>query len=182
MESWQQWTSRERTASIRVLVFLFFPISLCQCGSFFEDRSARNGCCWAWRQRTTASWPSVSSRRLLDAGVESTRELSERSGLCEVTIHFGSQWVAGSKALSMLLVAGQRLYCVSSTDRTCSEKLVQMKQRKNFSQTFSLALIQQQSSSSSSNRFIEHDDSTRKLGPYLYPKKARVSGSKRRVQ
>ena len=39
--------------------------------------------------------------------------------------------------------------------------------------------VQQQSSSSSSNRFIEHDVSTRKLGPssgIIYPKKARVSG------
>ena len=28
---------------------------------------------------------------LLDAGVESSRELSERSGLCKATIHVGSQ-------------------------------------------------------------------------------------------
>ena len=30
-------------------------------------------------------------KMLLDAGVESSRELSERSGLCKATIHFGSQ-------------------------------------------------------------------------------------------
>ena len=49
-------------------------------------------------------------KMLLDAGVESSRELSERSGLCKATIHFGSQWVAGSKGVSMPLVAGLRQY------------------------------------------------------------------------
>ena len=37
-----------------VFSFSFFSFSLC-CGSFFEDRSVRNGCCWAWLQRTRAS-------------------------------------------------------------------------------------------------------------------------------
>ena len=37
-----------------VFSFPFLSFSLC-CGSFFEDRSVRNGYCWAWLQRTKAS-------------------------------------------------------------------------------------------------------------------------------
>ena len=49
-------------------------------------------------------------KMLLDAGVESSRELSERSGLCKGAIQFGSQWVTGSKGVSMPLVARLRQY------------------------------------------------------------------------
>ena len=34
--------------------FPFLSFSVC-CGSLFEDRSVRNGYCWAWLQRTRAS-------------------------------------------------------------------------------------------------------------------------------
>ena len=57
--------------------FPFLSFSLC-CGSFFEDRSARNGCCWAWRQRTRGVELRGVINTLLGAGVESTRELRER--------------------------------------------------------------------------------------------------------
>ena len=53
VENWQQSTLLEKTARIPVLVFLFFHFPCC--GSFFEDRSVRNGYCWAWIQRTRAS-------------------------------------------------------------------------------------------------------------------------------
>ena len=43
---------KDRTQSCSRFPFLSF--FLC-CGSFFEDRSVRNGYCWAWLQRTRAS-------------------------------------------------------------------------------------------------------------------------------
>ena len=79
---------KENTHSCSRFPFLSFSL---RCGSFFEYRSARNGCCWVWRQRTRASWCHQ------DVAWCWCWELSERSGLCKATIHFGSQWVAGSK-------------------------------------------------------------------------------------
>ena len=69
---------KDRTHSCSRFPFLSF--SLC-CGSFFEDRSVRNGYCWAWLQRTIERRRVI--KTLLDAGVESTRGLSERSGSCK---------------------------------------------------------------------------------------------------
>ena len=102
--------------------FPFLSFSLC-CGSFFEDRSARNGCCWAWRQRTRASWchQDVAWCWCWEfARVEWAFRVV--LCMCKATIHFGSQWVTGSKAFSMPRVAGlrQNLKWLSSTDRTCS--------------------------------------------------------------
>ena len=67
--------------------FPLLSFFLC-CGSFFEDQSFRNGC--AGRGDNELERLGV-IKMLLDAGVESSRELSERSGLCKATIHFGSQ-------------------------------------------------------------------------------------------
>ena len=55
MESWQQSTRKGQKEIVFSFSFsLIFP--LLTCGSFFEDRSARYGCCWAGWQRTRASW------------------------------------------------------------------------------------------------------------------------------
>ena len=97
--------NQERTARIRVLVFLFFH---------FPSVVVRSSTIEMLGMATVGRGDNELERHgviktLFGAGVESTRELRERLtlGLCKATIHFGSQYVAGSKPLSMPLVAGQ---------------------------------------------------------------------------
>ena len=81
MDSWQQSTKKRRTR-IGVLVFLFFhfpPLWFEVLGMAAVGRGD-----YELERRGVI-------KMLLDAGVESSRELSERSGLCKATIHFGSQ-------------------------------------------------------------------------------------------
>ena len=79
--------NQERTARIRVLVFLFFPFpSVVVCSSMIEVL----GMVAVGRGDNELERRGV-IKTLLSAGVESTRELSERSGLCKATIHFGRQ-------------------------------------------------------------------------------------------
>ena len=81
VESWQQPTKLdpEKTARIRVLVFLFFHFpSVVLCSSKIE----------VFGMATVGRGYNELERRrviktLLHAGVESTRELSERSELCK---------------------------------------------------------------------------------------------------
>ena len=79
VESWQQSTLLEKTARIRVLVFLFFH---------FPSVVVRSSKIEVFGMATVGRGYNEPERRrvfktLLDAGVESTRELSERSGLCK---------------------------------------------------------------------------------------------------
>ena len=64
--------------------FPFLSFSLC-CGSFFEDRSVRNGCCWVWLQRTTSRTSSCHQdvAWCSRGWCWTSRELSERSELCK---------------------------------------------------------------------------------------------------
>ena len=79
VENWQQSTWLEKTARIRVLVFLFFhfPSVVVRSSKIevFGMASVERG------------YNELECRRviktLLDAGVEGTRELIERSGLCK---------------------------------------------------------------------------------------------------
>ena len=78
-ENWQQSTKLEKTARIRVLVFLFFH---------FPSAVVRSSKIEVFGMATVGRGYNELERRrviktLLDAGVESTRELSERSGLCK---------------------------------------------------------------------------------------------------
>ena len=78
-ENWQQSTQLEKTARIRVLVFLFFH---------FPSVVVRSWKIEVFGMATVGRGYNEQKRRrviktLLDAGVESTRELSERSGLCK---------------------------------------------------------------------------------------------------
>ena len=79
--------NQERTTRIRVLVFLFFN---------FPSVVVRSSKIEVLGMSPVGRGDNELERRgfielLLDAGVESSRELSERSGLCKATIHFGSQ-------------------------------------------------------------------------------------------
>ena len=79
VESWQQSTELEKTARIRVLVFLFFH---------FPSVVVRSSKIEVFGMATVGRAYNEPERRrvfktLLDAAVESTRELSERSGLCK---------------------------------------------------------------------------------------------------
>ena len=79
VENWQQSTWLEKTARIRVLVFLFFH---------FPSVVVRSSQIEVFGMATVGRGYNELERRhviqtLLDAGVESTRELSERSGLCK---------------------------------------------------------------------------------------------------
>ena len=79
--------NRERRTRIRVLVFLFFHFpSVVVLSSNIEVL----GMAAVGRGDNELERRGV-IKMLLDAGVESSRELSERSGLCKATIHFGSQ-------------------------------------------------------------------------------------------
>ena len=76
---------------------LSFSFSFC-CGSFFEDRSVRNGYCLAWLQRTRAS--SCHQDVAWCWSVDSTRALSERSGLCKApneTKKRQKRWESGKR-------------------------------------------------------------------------------------
>ena len=79
VENWQQSTWLERTTCIRVLVFLFFhfPSVVVRSSKIevFEMAAVERGYNELERRRVI--------KTLLDAGVENTRELSERSGLCK---------------------------------------------------------------------------------------------------
>ena len=79
VESWQQSTKLEKTARIRFLVLLFFHFP-----SVFLHSSKIE----VFGMATVGRGYNELERRrifktLLDAGVESTRELSERSWLCK---------------------------------------------------------------------------------------------------
>ena len=79
VENWQQSTQLEKAARIRVLVFLFFH---------FPSVVVRSSKIEVCGRATVGQGYNELERRhvfktLLDAGVESTRELSERSGLCK---------------------------------------------------------------------------------------------------
>ena len=79
--------NQERTTRIRVLVFFFFH---------FPSVVVRSSKIEVLGMAPVGLGDNELDRRrviemLLDAGVESSRELSERSGLCKATIHFGSQ-------------------------------------------------------------------------------------------
>ena len=78
-ENWQQSTWLEKIAHIRVLVFLFLH---------FPSVVVRSSKIEVFGMATVGRGYNELERRhviktLLDAGVESTRELSERSGLCK---------------------------------------------------------------------------------------------------
>ena len=103
---------KDRTHSCSRFPFLSFY--LC-CGSFCEDRSARNGCCWAWRQRTRASWchQEVSWCWCWEyVRIDWAFRVMQGDNP-----FFGSQLVAGLKALLMPLVAGQRQYWTCVVNR-----------------------------------------------------------------
>ena len=77
VESWQQSTQLEKTARIRVLVFLF---------SHFPSVVVRSSKIEVFGMATVGRGNNELERRrvfktLRDAGAESTREFSERSGL-----------------------------------------------------------------------------------------------------
>ena len=79
VENWQQSTWLDKTARIRDLVFLFFH---------FPSVVVRSSKIEVFGMATVERGYNELERRrviktLLDAGVESTRELSERSGLCK---------------------------------------------------------------------------------------------------
>ena len=81
VESWQQSTKLEKTARTSVLVFLFFH---------FPSVVVRSSKMEVFGMATVGRGYNELERRrifmtLLDAGVERTRELSDRSGLCKAT-------------------------------------------------------------------------------------------------
>ena len=81
VESWQQSTKLDpqKTARIRVLVFLFFhfPSVVVRSSKIEMFGTATVGLGYNELERRRVI------KTLLGAGVESTRELSERSGLCK---------------------------------------------------------------------------------------------------
>ena len=139
---------------------------------------------WRWCLTSGMHWEPMVIERQQHGGRKKVKDLSKPSMKKTGGSMNPKKAVAGNKAKSgstyFIRPAGRRA-------RT-RQKL------KTFHRHSHWLYIQPQSSSSSSNRFIEHDVSTRKLKATkkykwiclesldVYPKKARVSGSKRRVQ
>ena len=80
VESWQQSTKLEKTACIRVLVFLFFHFPSVVVRS---SKIEVFGMAVVGRGYKELEHRRVFNKTLLDAGVESSRELSEGPGLCK---------------------------------------------------------------------------------------------------
>ena len=134
---WRVGSSQPRKDNTPCSRFPFLSFSLC-CGSFFEDRSAWNGSCWAWRQRTRASWCHQDvawcwcwefarvewAFRVVQGDNPFWESMSRR---IESVIDAAGSWTKTVLKMTVLL-----------TDQTCSAILVfstpPMKQRKNWNE------------------------------------------------